>query len=169
MHYSGTLWRARWSQIHSHTSTQTRTHSHVHSALRLSSTPHSWSTNHFLTSTSGSVWLSTFLGLIDTHTLSHNYNLKWAEEGGSGRMHSSHFTGYFLYSLSHHHLHPPHSHLPTSPHTTQPLPHLTPPHPHLSQWHSVQFKLVVTSMSSTGDHGRSQRKDTLDPISTSLW
>ena len=45
---------------------------------------------------------------------------------------------------------------------------LTPHPPHLSQWHSVQFKLVVTSMSSTEDHGRSQRKDTLDPIPTSL-
>ena len=47
-------------------------------------------------------------------------------------------------------------------------PSLTPHPPHLTQWHSVQFKLIVTCMSSTEDHGRNQRKDTLDPIPTSL-
>ena len=49
-----------------------------------------------------------------------------------------------------------------SHHTLLPVP------PHLSQWHSIQFKLVVTGMSSIVDHGSSQRNDTLDRIPTLL-
>ena len=79
------------------------------------------------------------------------------------------FASYFLYSLSHCHFPviPPSPLSPPNPHayhTALPTPHT----PHLSYWYSVQFKLVVTGMSSTGDHGRSKRKDALDPIPTSL-
>ena len=79
-------------------------------------------------------------------------------------MYSSHFTGYFLYSLSHYHLHPPHTHFQTS-HThyillpltstlltltppfslslpNLPTHHTAPPTPHLSpsaQTHCQQY------------------------------
>ena len=86
------------------------------------------------------------LGFTDTHNLSHKHNLRCVKRRGLVEE-----------------LQPIHWLLPTLTVLLSP-----PLSPHLSQWHSVQFKLVVTSMSSTEDHGRSQRKDTLDPIPASL-
>ena len=124
---------------------------------------HDWTSGPVRSST---LYTTLVWGLTDTHNLSHQHNLRWAGQGWWN-------SWLLLHSWSCCQTHPPNqprssftltSHSPHTPHN----PSLTPHPPHLSQWHSVQFKLIVTSMSSTEDHGRSQRKDTLDPIPTSL-
>ena len=132
------------------------THSHLHSALSLSSTSNSWSYNNFLTSMhSGSVQSSTLYTALVCNSLINTHNLSQTQSEVSGRR--GWWNSWLLpHSLSHCQPHPanhPHSSFTLTFQLSHSLQNLsiTPHTPHLSQWHSVQFKFIVTSMSSTGD------------------